>query len=330
MTEMLAEEDVSCADYIVIDSDNCSAQYKPGLHFYHLQEISNQYSTPVIRMHGIPGHGKGEVDHVGGTAKVTVRKMAVSGMSFYNASGIVNALDNRYAESSSVNYRIKEITVEQLEKERKEAKSIIVSPTEGSSSFRAMVFKPGSEAFKASTRLCICEDCKVEYGLCSTFSEYSMVYVKYNVPYLRSDRSKPELEIVEHEDEGDEDIENENWDFLTPGSIVAVANQEGSHDSVWFIKVTDNNCEANEQICDSYNNHIIPGIRFLKGKFLERSYTGKDYTMFQISKLETFFYRETIIYPFVTLYEMKNGLKLMNTDYTDILNYAQINGFKTL
>ena len=82
----MAEEDVTGCDYTVIDSDNCSSQYKSGLHFYHLQ-ISNRYRTPILlRMYGIPGHGKGEVDHVGGTAKVAVCKMAASGMAFYNAS----------------------------------------------------------------------------------------------------------------------------------------------------------------------------------------------------------------------------------------------------
>ena len=61
MKEMLSEEDLVNCDVIVIDSDNCSAQYKSGLHFYHLQEISNSYDKAVVRMYGIPGHGKGEI-----------------------------------------------------------------------------------------------------------------------------------------------------------------------------------------------------------------------------------------------------------------------------
>ena len=71
MQEMLSEEDVSQCDAIIIESDNCASQYKSGLHFHHLQEIANNYSNTVIRIYGIPNHGKGEVDHVGGTAKVT-------------------------------------------------------------------------------------------------------------------------------------------------------------------------------------------------------------------------------------------------------------------
>ena len=44
MNEMLAEEDVTNCDVIIIDSDKCSGQYKSGLHFYHLQEIANNYN----------------------------------------------------------------------------------------------------------------------------------------------------------------------------------------------------------------------------------------------------------------------------------------------
>ena len=57
---------------IVVDGDNCSSQYKSVLHFYYLQELANNYNIPVVRMYGIPGHGKGEVDRVGGTANVAI------------------------------------------------------------------------------------------------------------------------------------------------------------------------------------------------------------------------------------------------------------------
>ena len=66
INEMLADEDVSSYDCVVIDSDNCSGQYESVLNFHHLQELSDVHNITVIRMYGIPGHGKGEVDHVGG------------------------------------------------------------------------------------------------------------------------------------------------------------------------------------------------------------------------------------------------------------------------
>ena len=325
MIEMLAEEDVSGADYIVVDSDNCSPQYKSGLHFYHLQEISNRYSTPIIHIYGIPGHGKGEVDHVG----VTVHKMAASGHSFYNASDIVNALIDRYAESS-VKYHIKEITVMELEKERQAVKSIKVATIEGSSSFRAMLFEPGKTTFKALSRICICAVCELDYGLCASFHEYSLVHMNYDRPCLRSDVGdnivNDEAEFEPDEEHGERD----SSDFLSVGWVVALANQESLRDSVWFIKIAEINCVADELASDSYGNKILLGIPFLKGHFLERSTTGKDNTIYKVSKLLTYFYRETILHPFVTLHESKKGLKLMDSDYIEIINYAQKNGFNSI
>ena len=59
---------------IMIESDNCSLQYKCTSRFHDIQEISNRYQTKTIRVYGIAEHGKGEVDHVGGLAKSTVRR----------------------------------------------------------------------------------------------------------------------------------------------------------------------------------------------------------------------------------------------------------------
>ena len=112
---------MSNSDVIIIDSDNCASQYKSGLHFYHLQEISNNYDISVIRTYGIPGHGKGEVDHVGGTAKVTIRRMAAAGCTFINATDIVDALKKNYADSTTTQNCIKEISEEELQTSRKEA-----------------------------------------------------------------------------------------------------------------------------------------------------------------------------------------------------------------
>ena len=65
--------------YIIINSDNCAAQYKCAAHFQKLQEIADKYKVKVIRCYGIPGHGKGEVDHVGGLSKVAVRREVAAG-----------------------------------------------------------------------------------------------------------------------------------------------------------------------------------------------------------------------------------------------------------
>ena len=73
LEEMIESTDgLNDSTTLVIESDNCSVQYKLARHFYHLQQLSNQTNKTIIRIYGIDGHDKVEVDHVGGVAKVAV------------------------------------------------------------------------------------------------------------------------------------------------------------------------------------------------------------------------------------------------------------------
>ena len=87
------------------------------------------YDKTFIRMYGIPDHGKGEVDHVGGTDKVTVQQIAATGRIFHNVKDIVECWIEKYAELYT-NYCIKEISEEELELGRKEALSLDFSKVE--------------------------------------------------------------------------------------------------------------------------------------------------------------------------------------------------------
>ena len=58
---MLNTVDKNLPGMCVIESDNSSAQ-----HFYDIQQVSNKYEMSILRVFSIAGHGKGEVDHVGG------------------------------------------------------------------------------------------------------------------------------------------------------------------------------------------------------------------------------------------------------------------------
>ena len=74
ITEMLREVEIQADEYIVIESDNCSSQYKSSAHFHGMQLLTNNWNVNIIRVYGIAEHGKGEVDHVGGLAKTVVRR----------------------------------------------------------------------------------------------------------------------------------------------------------------------------------------------------------------------------------------------------------------
>ena len=87
LEQRLSIVDVLSADSIVIESNNCSSQYKSSTHFENVQRLCNDYDTKVIQVFGIPEHGKGEVDHVGDTAKNTIKRGVTSGMFFNVAIG---------------------------------------------------------------------------------------------------------------------------------------------------------------------------------------------------------------------------------------------------
>ena len=98
ITEMLNSTDVQELDTIIIESGNCTTQYKLASHFFKLQQLSDVLCKPIICIWSIAGHGKGEVDHVGGIAKVTITQDIVGGMFFANAEEMVCRLPRNYPE----------------------------------------------------------------------------------------------------------------------------------------------------------------------------------------------------------------------------------------
>ena len=59
-------------DLVLVESDNCTSQYKSAESFHDLQYILDTYNVNLIRLYGVPGHGKNEVDSVGGVAKMAI------------------------------------------------------------------------------------------------------------------------------------------------------------------------------------------------------------------------------------------------------------------
>jgi len=80
--EMLKDVEIEPSDQIIIESDNCSSQYKSSAHFHGMQVLANNLNVNIIRVYGIAEHGKGEMDHVGGLVKTTIRR-AVAEVNFF-------------------------------------------------------------------------------------------------------------------------------------------------------------------------------------------------------------------------------------------------------
>ena len=184
-----------------------------------------------------------------------------------------------------------------------------------------MVFQPNASSFKVSPKICICETYKQNYGSCSNFEERIQQVQHLTTPYLRSQEQEEEDSMDDVED-GDDEDEVDSWDFLQPGSFVAVKAERQSKDEFWIIKINKNDCVGETETLDDYGWQIIEGLRYLTGNFLERKFSERKYVMYSLSQQETFFYKESVFYPFVHVQETKQGLKITNEHLSDIIAHS--------
>ena len=127
-------------------------------------------------------------------------------------------------------------------------------------------------------------------------------------------------------------------EFVSVGTYVAVAarKSEGAVwavDPFWIIKVTEvNRVDLVNPSVDSFGFQIQPKQLHLAGHFLEKNEqrTTMKKMGFDLSKKISFFFKESILYPYVNINEEKRGLSLEMTDYTDILYYVEKNGYAHL
>ena len=66
----------------------------------------------------------------------------------------------------------------------------------------------------------------------------------------------------------------------------------------------------------------------MKGNYLERTThstaTSQTYT---VSSKITFFYKESVVYPYVNFKESMKGLILISTDYIEVIHFVEQNNF---
>ena len=76
---LLEVEYITAETTIVIETDNCSSQYKSAAHFQGRQDLWNKYKSTITHLYSIAVHGKGKVDHVGGIVKTAFRREILGG-----------------------------------------------------------------------------------------------------------------------------------------------------------------------------------------------------------------------------------------------------------
>ena len=65
----------------------------------------------------------------------------------------------------------------------------------------------------------------------------------------------------------------------------------------------------------------------MKGCFLKKVTDSANVQIFKISRKVTFFYKESVLHPYINFTESKKGLFQSNTEYTNIIHYVENNDF---
>ena len=171
---------------------------------------------------------------------------------------------------------------------------------------------------KASPRLCMCTECKVILGSCSLFKEYELNVESLNKVSLRSNFQEKNVET---------ETETDSTGFLLKNTVVAVAADDSHHETVWFIMIEEEEKSLIQAVEDSYGNIIPPNQPFLSGYFLEPTTTK---CIYQKSRKITYFYKETVVYPFVQAIPNKRGYEISNNELCEVLAFVEHNGMANL
>lgn len=318
LEEMLSDVELDPDTTIVIESDNCASQYKSSAHFDGMQQMSDALGCNIIRVFGIPEHGKGEVDHVGGVAKTAVRREIAAGEFFNSVDEMVDMLKRKFGDNESPKYVFKLISEKKILEKRELSKLKVYPTIKGSNKFQVMVFKPNQSQFAAAPRLCLCDECKINYGSCPIFQKYDLSTVSLKETILRSNQEEVPLETTQT-----------GHEFLLPNTVCALAAEKKSPDTVWFVEIEEEAIAANDLI-DDYGVTVPEGNRYLRGSYLEKESDNKRELKFKKMKKTTFFYPESVVYPYVNVTKKKELYIISREDFFDIITYVQHYGMSAI
>ena len=154
-----------------------------------------------------------------------------------------------------------------------------------------------------------------------------------NIISLRSGFHQDAPDDNEDEEEDDQyggDINS----IIISGSICAIAADDRSADTVWFVYV-DACCVSDSEECVDSSGHLIPqGYQYLRCFYLEKHTDNSKGTVYKKGKNPVFVYQESIVHPLVTMEadfkSKKDHFFLDNTSYIEVLNYVQYSSLSAI
>ena len=175
------------------------------------------------------------------------------------------------------------------------------------------------ETFKAAPHLCLCDSCLSKYGSCEMFKTYQLHCTQLKANFLWS----------QYQTELTEDTVATNIGLIIPEMFCAIAASSTSADTVWFMKIVEK-CVAAHDIEDDYGHKISQGQHYVVGNFFKRTRSTKNGLLFKEEPKKTYFFKESIVYPFVQSSTLKMELYLINNDFADILAFVEQTGMASL
>lgn len=260
----------------VIRSDN-AGHFKCAQCFYDLQALSNEYSITIVRVYGTSGHGKGEIDSVGGHLKNAIRKKISTGSYILNTDDCLAALADKFEEYQNPSYCFEKIQAEKLIERRNELLKYDFKTVVGSNEFHVLVFRPNKVFFLASNVLCCCTNClERNFESCSNFKKYFPEVRVYSKPITRSENIS-----IEEESLSSSTIMGE---MVTRGCIFAIKADNVSHD-FFLVLCTETQKQHGQKkpLVDESGHSIKFGDFYITGNYLEIAGYSKKSTDYYVN-----------------------------------------------
>ena len=164
-------------------------------------------------IYGIAGHGKGEVDHVGGIAKTTTRREIARGVVMQVTCAIYNK--KHFWNNTDPSYHRAEIS-EDLDLAHQQARKNVFPTIDVSSTFQIIVFRPNPDTFYTATCIFICQQCvTINYDSCNLFKPYELKTGVLISKFLRSKMAVKSFEVCGDEaDSSDFLYQTQLWQLL--------------------------------------------------------------------------------------------------------------------
>ena len=116
--------------------------------------------------------------------------------------------------------------------------------------------------------------------------------------------------------------------MVSNDQIVAIATENSSIDTVWFMYVIEVKCvDHSINNIDDYGHNVPKSQPYLLCNYLEKLNDNKKGVVYQRSKKNIFLYKEIIVYPLVEFEPNCNNKEdlifLSNNKFFEVLNCVQ-------